>query len=148
VLDEVFQHGNYVVFPGFKLSTITYEPPRGFSRQPPEWHYATRAHFDFVVCHTETHLLEFAIELDDPTHWRNLEAQRRDRMKNALCEAAGFELRRIESSALSISSRTGNWCLIGYLIDAWEQGTGYARISENSRAWSHLLKCSSLIAGI
>src|SRR5579859_5378679 len=37
VLDKVFQHGNYIVFPGFKLSTIIHEPPKGFSRQSPEW---------------------------------------------------------------------------------------------------------------
>src|SRR2546421_11601465 len=91
VLDEVFQHGSYVVFPGFKLSTIIGEPPKGFSWQSPEWNYATRAHFDFVVCHTETCVPEFAIELDDPTHWRNPEVQRRDRMKNVLCKVAGFE---------------------------------------------------------
>lgn len=126
VLDEVFQHGDYAVFPGFKLSTIIYEPPNGFSRQSPEWNYATRAHFDFVICHSETHLPEFAIELDDPTHWRNPEVQRRDQMKNALCEAAGFELLRIESSALSISPRIGNRRLIEYLIDAWEWGKAFA----------------------
>jgi hypothetical protein len=130
VLEEVFQHGDYAVFPGFKLSTIIYEPPKGFSRQSPEWNYATRAHFDFVVYHTETHLPEFAIELDDPTHWRNPEVQRRDRMKNALCEAAGFELLRIESSALDASSRTGNRRLIKYLIDAWELGKAFTEQQE------------------
>ncbi len=125
VLDEVFQHGNYVVFLGFKLSIVIYEPPKGFSQQSPEWNYATRAHFDFVVCHAETHLPEFAIELDDPTHWTNPEAQRRDRMKNALCEAAGFEVLRIESSTLSVSPKTGNRRLIEYLIDAWEWGKAF-----------------------
>jgi hypothetical protein len=125
VLDKVFQHANYVVFPGFKLSTIIREPPKGFSRQSPAWNYATRAHFDFVICHTETHVAEFAIELDDPTHWTNPDVQRRDRMKNALCEAVGFELLRIESSALSASPKTGNRRLIEYLIDAWELGKAF-----------------------
>lgn len=46
-------------------------------------------------------------------------------MKNALCEAAGFELLRIESSALSVSLRTGNQRLIEYLIDAWGLGRAF-----------------------
>lgn len=130
VLEEVFEHGKYVVLPGFKLSMVIHEPPKGFSRQSPEWKYATRAHFDFVVCHTETHLPEFAVELDDSTHWKDPGVQGRDRMKNALCEAAGFELLRIESSALSISNRTGNRRLIEYLIDAWDLGRAFQEHQE------------------
>ena len=130
VLDEVFQHDEYVVFPGFKLSTVIYEPPNGFTRHSTEWNYATRTHFDFVVCHAKTRLPEFAIELDDPTHWKNSDTQHHDRMKNALCEAAGFELLRIESSALSASSKTGNRRLIEYLIDARELGKGFYEMQE------------------
>lgn len=51
-------------------------------------------------------------------------------MKNVLCEAAGFELLRIESSALSVSPKTGNRRLIEYLIDAWEWGKAFAEEQE------------------
>jgi hypothetical protein len=51
-------------------------------------------------------------------------------MKNVLCEAAGFELLRIESSALSASPKTGNRRLIEYLIDAWEWGKAFAEEQE------------------
>jgi hypothetical protein len=51
-------------------------------------------------------------------------------MKNVLCEAAGFELLRIESSALSVSPKTGNRRLIEYLIDAWEWGKAFTEAQE------------------
>src|SRR5690349_15446711 len=55
----------------------------------------------------------------------NALAEPRDHMKNALCEAAGFELLRIESLSLSVNVKLGNRRLIEYLIDAWKLGKAF-----------------------
>lgn len=70
---------------------------------------------------------EMAIELDDPTHL-TADGRRRDRMKDAVCEAAGFELLRIESSALRPGPRGRR--LVEYLIDARAYCQDYAEAQE------------------
>jgi very-short-patch-repair endonuclease len=123
VLDEIFERSGFVVLPNQKLSQIIYRRPPDITNE--QWSYATRAQFDFVVCNATTYMPDFAVELDDPTH-RKPEAQRRDRMKDALCEAAGLELLRIESSALYPGPHGRR--ILEYLVDArsfmqavWEQ---------------------------
>jgi hypothetical protein len=113
VLDEIFERSGFVVLPNQKLSTIIHQRPPGISWQ--QWDYATRAQFDFVVCDADRYMPEFAVELDDPTH-RRPEARERDEKKNAVCEAAGLELLRIESSALYPGPHGRR--IVEYLIDA------------------------------
>jgi len=113
VLGEISQHLGYRTFAHVKLSDVINQRPAGITG--PQWAYATRAHFDFVVCDNETLIPEFAIELDDSSH-RSAEAHRRDRMKDAVCAAAGFELLRIEPPALAPAARGRR--IVEYLIDA------------------------------
>lgn len=125
VLEEIFEHGDFLILPGFKLSQVIYQRPTGTTYD--QWNYATRAHFDFVVCDAKTFVPDFAIELDDPTH-NALEAQQRDRKKDVVCEAAGFELLRITSSALDRGPRGRR--LVEYLIDARQLGQAFYEAQE------------------
>jgi hypothetical protein len=115
VLDEIFEHKGSLILPGFKLSQVIRRRPPGVSSE--QWTYATRAHFDFVVCDSDTCVPDFAVELDDASH-RTVYARRRDRMKDTLCEAANFELLRIDSLALDRGPRGRR--LVEYLIEARE----------------------------
>jgi uncharacterized protein DUF2726 len=112
-LEEILAHSGSLILPGFKLSQVIRHRPPGISAS--QWDYATRAHFDFVVCDAASCVPEFAVELDDRTHLRP-DAQRRDRDKDALCQAAGFGLLRVESSAFDRGPRGRR--LVEYLIDA------------------------------
>ncbi len=113
VLGEIGEHLGYRIFAHVKLSDVIDQRPAGITGQ--QWAYATRAHFDFVVCEIKTLVPEFAVELDDLSH-RSAEAHRRDRMKDAICVAAGFELLRIEPPALAPGPRGRR--IVEYLIDA------------------------------
>ena len=115
VLEEIFVHKGSLILPGFKLSQVIRRRPPGISGE--QWGYATRAHFDFVVCDAETYIPDFAVELDDASH-RRPDARGRDRMKDAVCEAASFDLLRIDSRALDYGPRGRR--LVEYLIDARE----------------------------
>jgi hypothetical protein len=100
VLAEIFPSGRFSILPGFKLSQVIQRQPPGISSE--QWNYATRAHFDFVVCDAGTYVPDFAVELDDASH-RRAEVQRRDRMKDAVCEAANWPGRLIRCSRLPAS---------------------------------------------
>jgi hypothetical protein len=113
VLSEISQHLGYRTFAHVKLSDVINRWPAGITG--PQWAYATRAHLDFLVCDIETLVPEFAVELDDSSH-RSAEAQRRDRMKDAVCAADGLELLRIEPPALAPAARGRR--IVEYLIDA------------------------------
>jgi len=122
VLGEIGQHLGYRTFAHVKLSDVINQRPAGITG--PQWSYATRAHFDFVVCDGETMIPEFAVELDDSSH-RSAEAHRRDRMKDAICAAAGFELLRIEPPALAPAARGRR--VVEYLIDARAMSQAFDR---------------------
>lgn len=57
-------------------------------RQLSQWH------FDFVLCYREDFRVCCAIELDDPSHQQKAR-QKRDRILNQACEAAGVRLERM-----------------------------------------------------
>ena len=113
VLQEVGERHGFRIFPQVKLSQVIHDLPPGLTNR--EWNYATRATFDFVVCHAETLIPDFAVELDDGTHWQ-ASVRQRDRMKDTICERAGFELLRIEAQHL-VEGPLGRR-LLEYLIDA------------------------------
>jgi Protein of unknown function (DUF2726) len=122
VLGEISQHLGYRTFAHVKLSDVINQRPAGITGA--QWSYATRAHFDFVVCDGETMIPEFAVELDDASH-RSAEAHRRDRMKDAVCAAAGLELLRIEPPALAPTARGRR--VVEYLIDARAMSQAFER---------------------
>jgi Protein of unknown function (DUF2726) len=129
VLDEVAERRGSRVRASVKLSQVIRRRPTGISDE--QWRYATRAHFDFVVCNRETTVPEFAVELDDPTH-DSADGQRRDRMKDAVCEAANFELLRITSRELARGSH--GWRILEYLIEARDFTEAYYRAQDQGYA--------------
>ncbi|MCZ7537875.1 MAG: DUF2726 domain-containing protein [Acidimicrobiia bacterium] len=111
-LREIAGRSGWTVCPHVKLSDVIDEPPEGVDTAT--WSYATRAHFDFLVVDEDTRPV-FAVEIDGLSH-ADPEAQKRDRMKDRLVEASGFELLRVGVENLDIGPRGRR--LIEYLIDA------------------------------
>jgi len=112
-LKQIGEHHGFSIYSQVKFSHAIRDLPPGLTNE--QWNYATRATFDFVVCDAETLIPEFAVELDDRTHERP-DVQRRDHMKDAVCESAEFELLRIEAQHLAPGPRGRR--LLEYLIDA------------------------------
>lgn len=110
---ETFERAGCLVQPDVKLSEIVQRRPPGITGH--QWSTATRARFDFVVCDAGTYAPLFAVAFADPTR-RTPEARRSDRMTDAVCEAVGLELLRIESSALRPDPHGRR--IVAYVIDA------------------------------
>jgi Protein of unknown function (DUF2726) len=81
----------------------------------PEYSYALRAHFDFLVGE-EDGTPRFAVEFDGPQHLTNPATRHRDRIKGRLCEQFRLPLLRIEANHLR---RTGRFTVLGWLVEAW-----------------------------
>jgi hypothetical protein len=110
---EIFERGGCVVQPDLKLSQITRRRPPGVTAH--QWSSAIRTRFDFVVCDAVSYAPAFVVEFTDPVG-RTAEAQRVDRMTNAVCEAIGLEMLRIESSVLRPDTHGRR--IVEYVIDA------------------------------
>jgi Protein of unknown function (DUF2726) len=75
---------------------------------------ALRSHFDWVVAHLETMVPEFAVEFDGPSH-DDPDAQRRDLLKDEICDHLDFPLLRIDRSGFRPAVRR---TVIGYLVES------------------------------
>jgi hypothetical protein len=64
-----------------------------------DFHYATRAHLDFVITQGDQSQPVLGVELDGAAH-RDMGRQRQDRLKDSLCELAGLPLLRLDTSTL------------------------------------------------
>ncbi len=72
---------------------------RGSGLEDDHFHYASRAHFDFIV--VQDNRVCFAIELDGPGHYRSHTTPERDKKKNYICRHFDFELLRIDLGYLN-----------------------------------------------
>lgn len=80
-----------------------------------ERRYALQAHLDMVVV-DQSQVVQFAVEYDGAAHDSDPEQIARDRLKDAICERAGLQLFRIDSSGLQ---RAGKRRLVEWLADVW-----------------------------
>ncbi|MEV4759908.1 DUF2726 domain-containing protein [Micromonospora sp. NPDC049559] len=110
---DIFERGGYLVWPGCKLSQLVHRRPEGITAH--QWSSAIRARFDFVVCDATDYTPSFVVGFDDPAR-RTAGDQRGDRMTNAVCEAVGLALVRIESTALTAAAQGRR--IVEYLLDA------------------------------
>lgn len=81
-----------------------------------EYSYTLRAHFDFVVADTNFMGL-FAVEFDGPIHVEDVEARRRDTLKQSICDRFSFPLLRIGSQF--IDSEVRRFSLLSWLVQVW-----------------------------
>lgn len=125
MLREVVGRHGYRVDAQVKLSRPIARRPPGITLK--QWDYATRAELDFLVSDEETTLPEFAVELDDASH-RRADAHRRDQIKDAVCDAAGLELLRVEATAFTPTVR--GRLLVDYLIEARAYQHAFAAAQE------------------
>jgi hypothetical protein len=109
----IFKRGTCLVQPDVKLSQLVHRRPPGVTTH--QWNSALRTRFDFVVCDARGYAPLFAVEFDDPAG-RRADSERDERMKNAVCDAVGLELLRIESATLRPGSDGRR--IVEYVIDA------------------------------
>lgn len=110
---ELFERAGRVVHPDRRLSQIAGRRPPGVTTR--QWSVATRAQFDFVVCDATDHRPEFVVTFVDPAT-RSAERQRDERMTDAVCEALGLELLRVESPAFAAAGPGRR--VVEYILDA------------------------------
>lgn len=92
--------------------------------------FALMAHLDFVIVDSVTSLPRFAVEFDGASHWEDPATRQRDRMKDALCEAARLPLLRISSE---YTQRRGRWIVLSYAIDAFYLSEAFFRAQEQGQ---------------
>jgi Protein of unknown function (DUF2726) len=80
-----------------------------------EYSYAFKAHFDFVVTHTDS-LPIFAVEYDGSMHYSDPKTIERDKKKNEICQKLNMPLIRFDSQYLK---QIGSFSLIGWLTELW-----------------------------
>ena len=90
--------------------------------------YGLSAHLDFLMVEVATSLPKFAVELDGRQHWSDSRVQRRDAMKDTLCQRAGLPLLRITSDFLR---QAGKWNLLDYVVDVYYRAEGFLEAQEN-----------------
>lgn len=111
--DGSFERAGWVVHRDRRLGQLVSRRPEGVTAN--QWNAASRTRLDFVVCGAGGRAATFAVAFADPT-LRTPAALRTDRMANAVCDAVGLEVLRIESAALR-PGRHGRW-VVEYVIDA------------------------------
>lgn len=110
---ELFERAGSVVRPARKLSQLMQRRPPGITGH--QWSSAIRTDLDFVVGAADSYAPTFVLLLVDPAA-RTADAQRGDRMTNAVCEAVGLNLLRIESATLRRAGHGRR--IVEYVIDA------------------------------
>lgn len=80
-----------------------------------EYGYALRAHFDWLVTDAESTKAEFAVEFDGPSHAAE-DVQRRDILKDSICEKLGLPLLRIDRFGYRPTIRRS---VLWYLVESW-----------------------------
>jgi hypothetical protein len=110
---ELFERTGYVVQSDRRLGQVIRRRPPGIT--PRQWNSAIRTPLAFVVWDADTRMPVFVTEFRDPDR-RAPDAERLDRMTNAVCAEVGLSLLRIESSALRLRPHARR--VVEYLIDA------------------------------
>jgi len=94
------------------------------------YRYALQAHFDFVVTDSDDKPL-FAVEFDGSSH-SSPEVQRRDQIKNSLCDRFALPLLRIKRKYLT--KAFSNWdllrwfCTVFFVKKSWDEDVEEGRI--------------------
>ncbi|WP_326554320.1 DUF2726 domain-containing protein [Micromonospora sp. NBC_01813] len=110
---ELFERAGWVIQPDRRLGQVLAGRPPGVTTR--QWSVATRSRLDFVVCGVADYHPAFVVVFVDPAA-RSPQQLRDERMTDAVCEAVGLELLRIESGALSTASSGRR--VVEYLLDA------------------------------
>jgi hypothetical protein len=90
-------------------------PIEGSGVSDEQFSFSLRSHFDFLIADKEWNLL-FAVEFDGSSHG-SPDGQRRDALKNGLCERFGLPLLRVNANHLQ--KRFRQWDLLSYFVETW-----------------------------
>lgn len=139
-LIEAASNSGAKVFPKVRVADAIDIDKSGLS--DPEYSYALRAHFDFVITREDAKAA-FAVEFDGPLHDRNPETIRRDNLKNSICKKLGMPLLRIDAGYLRKLSR---FTLIGWMVEVWFLAEAFYDAQESgSVPWDEPFTYSSII---
>lgn len=101
------------VYPKIRVADVFEIEGSGISREL--YSYSMRAHFDFLITESDDTPI-FAVEFDGPGHDTE-DAQRRDKLKNDLCDRFRLQLLRINQKYLSESF--SSWDLVSWFCTVW-----------------------------
>lgn len=90
-------------------------PVEGSGVSSEQFRYALQSHFDFVVTDKASNVL-FAVEFDGESH-ASADAERRDALKDELCER--FRLPLLRLNANHLQRRFRQWDLLSYFVETW-----------------------------
>lgn len=112
-IKDVVEKNNCTVFPKVRVADALDIDRSGIENEA--YSYALKAHFDFLIA-DKSSLTKFAVEFDGPSH-DTPEAQRKDDLKNRICEKLGLPLLRITANYLEEENESMS--LLAWLIDVW-----------------------------
>lgn len=113
VLSHVAQKNGCAVYPKVRLADAVDIDRSGLSNDA--YSYALKSHFDFVVVDSQS-VPEFAVEFDGPHHGTEPQ-QKRDDLKNQICERLGLPLLRIGADYVEHENESQK--LLAWLSDLW-----------------------------
>jgi len=116
----VVEHG-CLVYKKVRIADVLRVEHSGLSKE--EFGYALKAHFDFVIARSDDTQALFAVEFDGPVHRTEQDAQRRDRLKDGICERLGLPLLRIDGEFLH--QEVGRFRLLRLFIEVWFLGEAF-----------------------
>jgi very-short-patch-repair endonuclease len=120
ILDGTLKDSPYRVFSKVRLIDVIDKDERE-NLTSKEYSFLRTAHFDFVVCHSKGLTPEFVLEFDGPHHEFDPEQERRDVIKNRLCNNAALPLIRISDIELEEHDKV---TILSYMISrfkAWQE---------------------------
>jgi len=109
----VIEKNDCTVFPKVRVADALDIDRSGIDNEA--YSYALKAHFDFLIA-DKSSLAKFAVEFDGPSH-DTLEVQRKDALKNSICEKLGLPLLRVTADYLEEENESMS--LLAWLIDVW-----------------------------
>ncbi|MGL5749519.1 MAG: DUF2726 domain-containing protein [Paraclostridium sp.] len=118
-LKSICSRNDCVIFPKVRIADVLLIDYSGLNTKL--YDYALRAHFDFVICNSNS-LALFAVEFDGPTH-NSTEQKYKDSMKDKICSYFKFPILRVSSNYNDTLSNDFN--LLSWLVEYYFACTNF-----------------------
>lgn len=124
-LKDILGEYNVYVCPKIRVADVFQIEKSGITNE--QYSYALKAHFDYVAVDEEDNFL-FAVEFDGGAH-ADPTQQKRDKIKNELCEKFNFPILRIDSYYFNKKLR--NMDILTWCIEVWFAQKWFIEAQEN-----------------
>jgi len=125
-LEHICDNVHASVYPKVRLADVFSITNSGISS--PEFSFALKSHFDFIIYNNITHLPLFAVEFDGKYHRTKIQKDR-DNIKDKLALKFNLPLLRINSRYLEVKYR--NLDLLSWCVEIWFLADAFYSAQEN-----------------